>query len=150
MLYINPTQIIKRGTAIKPFLSVKNIFSEYWKSYLETHNVREIEKAEVEKMLSCKGKNRGCFVYYCENCKKYVTVPFGCNSRLCSCCGKRHTDRWAEKLSKKILKGISHKHLTFSMPKILWRYIKENRSLQKEVMDASYKATKEMFSLTSK
>lgn len=150
MLFITTTQVIKRGSRIKPFLSVDSIFQDHWKDYLRSHSIREIEKTEVEKMLSCKGEERGCFVYYCKNCDKYVIVPFGCNSRLCTCCGKRHTDQWADRLSKKIPKGISHKHLTFSMPEILWDYVKNNRSLQKEIMNASYKATKDMFSLVLK
>jgi len=73
-------------------------------------------------------------------------IPFGCNSRLCSCCGKRHTDKWAERLMKKIIKGVTYRHLTFSMPDILWNYIKENRNLQKVMMDTASLTIKEMFS----
>ena len=118
--------------------SVKLIFQEHWEDYKKVNPVREIESKEVEKMLSCKGKERGCFECYCKKCDRFEEIPFGCNSRICSCCSKRYTDRWAEMLSEKIIPKIPHRHLTFSMPEILWNFIKENRELQKIVMDASY------------
>jgi hypothetical protein len=130
----------------KPFFSVKQIFEDHWKEYLQTHHVRAIEKEEVSKMLSCKGMERGCFVYYCRNCDKDVIIPFGCNSRLCSSCGKRHTDRWAETLSRRAFPGIIHRHLVFTIPEALWIYVKEDRNLQKVIMDASYAAVEELFS----
>jgi Putative transposase/Transposase zinc-binding domain len=140
-------QKIKEGRKDKPFYSVKIIFENHWEDYLRTHKVRDVELNEVEKMLSCKGLQRGCFVYCCNNCGKTLVVPFGCNSRLCSCCGKRHTDKWAERLTRKIIRGITYRHLTFSMPDILWNYIMENRNLQKVIMDTASQTIKEMFSL---
>lgn len=100
--------------------SVKQIFQNHFSDFLKTHEIREIEKQEVEKMLSCKGFSRGCFLYYCVTCLIHVLVPFGCNSRICSNCGKRYTDEWAEKLIRKIIPGVSHRHLVFSIPDILW------------------------------
>jgi len=90
----------------KPFYSVKQIFQEHWNDYLKTHNPREIEKEEVEKMISCRGLQRGYFLFYCKPCNREILVPFGCNSRICSCCGKRYTDNWANMLSNKVMKGI--------------------------------------------
>jgi len=144
-LFIETIQEIKEVIEFKDF-SVKLIFGNHWEDYLKTHKVREVELKEVEKMLSCKGLERGYFVYSCNNCGKNLIVPFGCNSRLCSCCGKRYTDKWAERLMKKIIKGITYRHLTFSMPDILWSYIKKDRSLQKVIMDAASLTIKEMFS----
>jgi hypothetical protein len=130
----------------KTFLSVKIIFKENWERYKGLYNTREVEKTEVEKMLSCKGMERGCFVYYCKNCNREVIVPFGCNSRICSCCGKRHADRWADKLANKIEGGITYRHLTFSIPSVLWPYVKENRMLMKIMMDIAYKTSQRIFS----
>jgi len=36
--------------------SVRQIFEDHWPDYEKTHNVRQVEKEEVEKMLSCKKK----------------------------------------------------------------------------------------------
>jgi hypothetical protein len=139
-------QIYQKEDKEKPFYSVKNIFQEHWERYKKSYKTRDVEKAEVEKMLSCKGLERGCFVYFCPNCDRELIVSFGCNSRLCSCCGKRHADRWADRISSKIERRIIYRHLTFSIPSLLWSYIKENRKLMKVMMDASYKTLKRAFS----
>lgn len=138
-------QELKDALEFKDF-SVKLIFENHWKEYIETHEVREVELKEVEKMLSCKGFERGYFIYHCPNCKKQIIVPFGCNSRICSCCGKRHTDKWAENLTKKMIKNLIYRHLTFSMPDILWNYFRGNSKLQKLLMDVAARTIKEMFS----
>jgi hypothetical protein len=101
-------------------------------------------------MLSCRGQERGCFVYYCNKCNRYETITFGCNSRLCSCCGKRYTDKWACMLSDRIFTNVVHRHLVFTLPSQLWSFVKMNRILQKIVMDAVYQAIKELFVHISK
>ena len=130
----------------KPFYSVKLIFQEHWEDYLKTHKARDIERIEVEKMLSCKDANRGGFWYYCKNCNEYRFVPFGCNSRLCSCCGKRYSDQWASMLAEKLMKNIFHRHLVFGIPDMLWNYFHDDRKLFKILMDVSYKTIREVFS----
>lgn len=146
MLLLRTTQITLEKENNKPFYSVKQVFEDHWEDYLKTHEVREIEKAEVEKMLSCKDRSRGGYWFYCKNCDEYQFVSFGCNSRLCSCCGKRYTDQWAIMLSEKLEKNIFHRHLVFGIPDMLWKYFKDDRALYKVLMDNSYKTIKETFS----
>ena len=130
----------------KPFYSVKLIFQEHWEDYIKTNKVREIEKQEVEKMLSCKDGSRGGFWYYCKTCNEYQFVPFGCNSRLCSCSGKRYTDQWASMLANRLIKGIFHRHLVFGIPDMLWKYFQDDRKLYKVLMDVAYETIKKKFS----
>lgn len=139
-------QIINKKENNKPFYSVKQIFKENWQDYLKTHETREIEKIEVEKMLSCKNASRGGFWYYCKNCNEYLFVPFGCNSRLCSCCGKRYSDQWASMLAEKLMKNRFHRHLVFGIPDMLWNYFHEDRKLFKILMDVANKTIREVFS----
>jgi len=79
---------IKIGCFRGSKFSVKDIFSHNhnWDRYYLFHREerREIEKREVEKIMSCKGPDRGCFTYYCPKCDEYYDIPLGCNSRLCS------------------------------------------------------------------
>jgi len=119
---ITQNTTIQQNLQSKSFLSVKTIFQDNWSSYRSQYGseLREVELEEVSKMLSCKDLNRGYFSYFCINCNDYRFIPFGCNSRLCSCCGKRYTDHWADKIVKTTIKGIDYKHLTFSMPELLW------------------------------
>jgi hypothetical protein len=134
------------GHGNKNLFSVKQIFQENWEDYLKNHHVREIERTEVEKMLSCKDNGRGGFWYYCKNCNEYLFVPFGCNSRLCSCCGKRYSDQWASMLTEKLMKNIFHRHLVFGIPDMLWNYFHDDRKLFKVLMDMAYKTIREVFS----
>jgi hypothetical protein len=138
--------IIKRGREQKSFYSVKQIFNDNWDGYQDSHDVRPIEKQEVEKMLSCKEESRGCFVCYCKTCDQLRIVPLGCNSRLCSDCGKRHTDQWSERLARRVVKNINHRHLTFSLPVELRLLIKQNRYLQKIISDSAFRTIKKVFS----
>lgn len=132
----------------KPFCSVKLIFQEHWQEFKVKYKdtLREIEINEVEKMLSCKDENRGGFMFYCRPCDRYEFIPFGCNSRLCSPCGKRYTDQWASMLAGRLEKNIFHRHLVFGIPDMLWKYFKEDRKLYKVLMDTAYKTIKETFS----
>jgi len=97
-------------------------------------------------MLSCKSDEKGCFVFYCKNCNEYHFERFGCNSRLCSPCGKRYHDEWAERLSKKIMKGAVYRHIVFTLPSELWPIVKERRELQKVISDVSYLTIRKAFS----
>lgn len=143
---IHATHIFHKKENNKPFYSVKQIFQENWEEHLKTHKVREIEKQEVQKMLSCKDESRGGFWYYCRNCNDYRFVPFGCNSRLCSCCGKRYADQWASMLAERLEKDIFHRHLVFGIPDMLWNYFHEDRKLFKILMDVAYATIREVFS----
>ncbi len=145
-MLLRAQQIYQEESKEKPFYSVKSIFQEHWKGYLRSHSIRDIERVEVEKMLSCKDASRGGFWYYCKNCNEYMFVPFGCNSRLCSCCGKRYSDQWASILAEKLMKGISHRHLVFSIPDMLWDYFHGDRKLSKVLMDVAYKTIRKVFS----
>lgn len=122
------------------------IFQEHWKTYLKTNNPREIEIKEVEKMLSCKDESRGGFWYFCKTCNDYRFIPFGCNSRLCSCYGKRYADQWSSILTDKLEKEIYHRHIVFTIPDMLWKYFQIDRNLYKVLMDVSNKTIKETFS----
>ena len=143
---IKATQEILINENNKPFYSVKQIFQENWEDYLKTHTVREIERVEVEKMLTCKDESRGGFWYYCKNCNEYLFLPFGCNSRLCSCCGKRYADQWSSMLAEKMIKDIFHRHIVFTIPEMLWKYFHKDRSLYKVLMDISNQTVRKVFS----
>lgn len=101
-------------------------------------------------MLACKDEARGGFVCYCKRCDAYEFVSFGCNSRLCSPCGKRYTDRWADMLALKVAKEVVHRHMVFTLPELLWPFIKDNRQLQQTISQAAQKAITTRFSRMQK
>ncbi len=95
-------------------------------------------------MLTCKEGDRGYKVYYCSSCDEYHFNYFGCNSRLCSCCGKRHSDNWANKLANQTF-DVPHKHFTMTLPDLLWEPIKDDRSSLKVLMDSAIETIKEFY-----
>ena len=147
VVLLRTQQIYQKENKEKPFYSVKLIFQDHWFSYKLNHNPRKVEIEESEKMLSCK---QSCFVCYCKGCNSYEVVQLGCNLRICSCCGKRYTDQWADRLSNKVAKNIVHRHFTFSLPIELREQIKQNRYLQKIISDSAYETIKIMFSKSLK
>lgn len=123
---------------------MKSILQSSWSLFRETHEVTDYQDKEVKKAINCYGSNNGCFVYYCLHCEKYVFQSEGCNSRICSCCGKRYTDQWAHNLSKAMFK-VPHRHFVMSVPDVLWSYLRDWRWL-KCYMDSAIKSFNEFFS----
>lgn len=97
------------------------------------------------KMLDCRSENAGYLQYYCEKCDEYRTVHFGCKSRICSHCGKPESDRWAREMSKKMFRVV-HRHVVLSMPERLWAVFKQDRNLEKVMMDSAIETLNEVLS----
>jgi hypothetical protein len=96
-------------------------------------------------MLSCKDESRGFFTYKCEHCGTIKIVHFGCNSRICSNCGKNHTDKWARSLQNALF-NIPHRHAVLTIPDALWPVVRNNRFLLKVLMDAAIAAINDTIS----
>jgi len=130
-------------------LTVKHIFEDNhnWAAFhlAEKDNLRDIEINEVNKMLSCKDESRGFFTYECEHCEILKTVYFGCNSRICTNCGKNHTDKWAKSLGNALF-NVPHRHAVLTIPAALWPIVRENRFLHKVLMDAAIAAINDTIS----
>ncbi len=124
--------------------TVEDILRYRWREFKNIHPVREVEEKEVEKMLYCRSGINGIFVYTCEKCHRTIYQLLGCNSRLCTRCGKRYTDQWAKKLARR-LSNVPHRHLVFSAPSHLWPYLKKNRSLWKVYMDSAIETIDDYF-----
>jgi hypothetical protein len=78
--------------------SVRQILKDNWRSYLRNNKVKDYQKKEVEKTINCN--------------------KFGCNSRICSSCGKRYTDQWSDRLSSYLF-PVPHKHVLLTVPSLL-------------------------------
>lgn len=130
-------------------LTVKAIFLDIhnWDTYyyINQDRIRDVELEEVQKMLGCKDGDRGFFVFWCHTCKEPRFVYLGCNSRICSNCGKNYTDKWAKSLSRAMF-DVPHRHAVLTIPDVLWPIIRENRKLWKVLMDAAIQAINETFS----
>jgi len=130
-------------------LTVRYIFEDNnnWGAFrlAEKDNFRDVEIKEVNKMLSCKDESRGFFAYRCEHCGTTLIVHFGCNSRICSNCGKNHTDKWAKSLQNALF-NVPHQHAVFTIPNTLYPIVRNNRLLLKVLMDAAIAAINDTIS----
>jgi hypothetical protein len=146
-----PDDIIVRGIQVRDFpderLSIKGIFAhnQNWDRFRARYGgtLRDVEIQEAEKLLNCHGPNMGWKVWRCDECHHEVRQTFGCNSKLCTRCGKPHADQWAMELRKSIL-PVRHRHLTFTVAQELRPVLKRYRDpLLRVLMDATMSTLKE-------
>ena len=111
----------------------------------ESNKIRSVVKEEVHKLFGCKDGSSGFIEYYCKECDEYRTVHFGCNSRLCTSCGKKHTDQWAEELPKAMF-DVPQRHIVLSISDKLWPVFLDRWDRMKVLMDAAIEVLKDVFS----
>ena len=73
------------------YFSLKDIFNEYWYNFLEfaenrNLDIRDVVKADVERMMDCKTPRLGYSTYKCPECDNTITVFNTCKSRFCNSC----------------------------------------------------------------
>lgn len=147
------SEIIVQGIKVNDFpdedLSVYGIFKDNhnWDvfAFEEGDNIRPVVKEEVQKLFGCKDGSSGFIEFYCKECDEYRTVHFGCNSRLCTSCGKSHTDRWSKQLPKAMF-DVPQRHIVLSLPDRLWPVFLDRWDRMKVLMDAAIHVLKDVFS----
>ena len=118
------------------------LFKELYKNKLPENVIRE-----TEKMLTCCTPECGFAKYVCPHCGSIKTIPFSCKSKLCSRCGKKHTDIWSQIVSEKLL-NCDHRHIVLTISDKLWPFFINNPSLQKLLLNTAAKIIKKAFSRT--
>lgn len=128
---------------------MNSLFERHWEEFKANHKeiLRPVEIEEVEKMLSCRKEDNGFWTCYCSKCNEYHTVYLGCNSRLCSHCGKRYADDWADKLVENAF-DVPHKHIVLGLPPVLWKELRYHRAAWKIVFDCVIKTMNWFYDLT--
>lgn len=94
-------------------------------------------------MLHCRDPDHGYRTYRCPECGEVTKVPFACKSRICTSCGKKHADEWADKLAE-TLYNVSHRHMVFTIPEELRTVLDADRKLLRTLMDAVSQTMKRM------
>jgi hypothetical protein len=122
---------------------IKRIFQDHWEKYQGFHGdtLREVEIREVDRMLHCKDPERGFTSYRCPECGEVKILGFTCKSRMCTSCGKKYADIWAEKLAGDIYR-LPHKHVVLTIPEQLREYYARDRSLLKVLIDSAARLIK--------
>lgn len=139
--------MMKKELSFEYILKVDNnwlLFKELYKDELSDDVIRE-----AEKMLKCRTPECGFATYICTNCGNERRIPFSCKSKLCSRCGKKYTDAWAQVLSKKLL-NTDHRHIVLTISHRLWSLFINNPSLQKLLLDTAALIIRKVFSRKEK
>jgi len=119
--------------------------NDNWEQYRQNqlYPLRPVEIKEVEKMLSCMDPEKGYSVYMCEGCGETKTIFHSCKSRICSICGKKHADEWAEKINREMY-AVPYRHIILTVSDRLWPYFEGNSKLQKLMLDTAAKVMKDI------
>lgn len=137
----------KDGLSFEHILKVDNNWEQFKALYEK--ELRPVVIKEVEKMLLCRDPKGGFATYLCTSCGETKVIPLSCNSRLCSRCGKRYADIWAEELANHLLPCV-HRHIVLTISDKLWCYFIDTPKLQKLLLDTAAKTMKEVLKLSNK
>ncbi len=75
-----------------------NAWDDYKVRYKES--IRSVESENVERLRKCKTSKNGYKTYQCPKCGKKKYVPFTCKCRLCTSCGTKAANEWADEIKK--------------------------------------------------
>jgi hypothetical protein len=119
--------------------------NDNWEEYKKNgkYEVRDVEIKEVEKMLGCMDVKKGYTSYICEACGEIIYIPHSCKSRICSTCGKRHADEWAEKINSEMY-AVPYRHIILTVLDKLWSFFEGNSMMQKVMLETAAKVMKEI------
>ena len=106
----------------------------------EGYPFRYVEIENVAKVLACGTSYMGSKHYACENpqCTHTKVICQTCNSRFCNSCGQKATERWIN-YQGEVLPDCEYRHLTFTMPDVLWEIFRLNRDLLNELFPIAAK-----------
>ena len=117
----------------------KNIFYDHWDPFKQAHQRFDSPDYNdtVQKMLNCGDPDKMGFVQYrCCNCGEIRRIAFTCKSCFCLSCGKVYTDRWADFIGRRLLPGVTYRHVVLTMPDFLHVWFYRNPKLLSSFMRA--------------
>jgi hypothetical protein len=123
-----------------------NAWDDYKVRYKDS--LRQVEIENVKRLRKCKTPKNGYKTYKCPKCGTIKYVPFTCKCRLCTSCGTKAANQWADEIHHKLLK-VPHRHVVFTIPDTL-REVFKNPKYQKVLFAASKLTMEEMISSSNK
>lgn len=103
--------------------------------------MRAVEQEAIQRTILCGTEKNGYQSYFCWECGKVHRIPFSCKSRLCSRCGDKANEIFAEKFVRRML-PVTHRHIVFTIPDILWKIFHSSSILQHGLSQAANRAVR--------
>jgi hypothetical protein len=129
--------------SFKLILNLNDNWEEYKKN--DKYKVRDVEIKEVEKMLGCMDIEKGYNSYICQSCGEIIYIPHSCKSRICTTCGKKHADEWAEMINSEMY-AVPYRHIILTVSDKLWVFFEGNSMMQKVMLETASKVMKAIVS----
>ena len=117
----------------------KQIFYDHWDAFKKLHPRFDNPdyNETIQKMLDCGDPDKMGFVQYrCCNCGETRRIAFTCKSCFCLSCAKVYTDRWADFIGRRLLPGVTYRHVVLTMPDFLRVWFYRNPTLLSPFMRA--------------
>ena len=127
----------------------KQIFRDHWPLFKERHRRYDTPYYEtvIEKMLNCGDpETMGYMQYRCTRCGETRRIAFTCKSCFCLSCAKGYTDRWVDFIGRRLLPGVTYRHIVLTVPESLHRFFYQNPTLLSPFMQAGHACIQEVFS----
>lgn len=121
--------------------TIKQIFIDNWNDLVINNtdiDIRRVVFEEVNKITNCGKPDYGYALYVCEDCGKFLKVPFRCKSRFCNTCGVKYAQDIALSMIKKSIR-CKHRHIVFTMSDKLWTYFQKYRYLLNGLFESASK-----------
>ena len=91
---------------------------------------RRIVERTVRGFLRCGLLEHGFARLRCDACRGELLLAFSCKTRgLCASCGARRTAAWARWVAGDLVRGVPHRQVVLTLPKLLRPYFKFRRAL---------------------
>ncbi len=130
------------------------IVEDYWELFINSYDdkfqekygfFRPVVESQIKKYLDCGILRNGFIRIRCPDCKEEYLLPFSCKDRcLCPSCTAKRSISFAEFIVHEVIEPVPHRHLVFSLPKIIRPYFKFNRKLIALLSRCAYDSVREI------
>lgn len=127
---------------------IQDIFRQYGPAYLRTYGPKmpAIQKKALKAIISCRSKELGGEVYFCNKCRVFHYSYHSCGNRHCTVCGNDDAAQWLSK-NKKMMLPFTYFLATFTVPKQLRKLARSNQKLFYNIL---FKASSDSIKLLAK
>ena len=126
----------------------KQIFIDHWNEFISVYPIFDSPtySEPIQKMLDCGDPEKMGYVsYICTNCGERRRIAFTCKSCFCLSCSKVYTDKWADFIGRRLLPGITYRHIVLTVPDFLHTWLYRDSSLFTPFIHAGNAFVKDVF-----
>jgi hypothetical protein len=126
----------------------KQIFRDHWPEFKDKYPRYKAPEYDevVQKMLDCGDPEKmGYSLYRCTYCGETRRIAFTCKSCFCLSCSRAYTDKWVEFVGRRLLPGVTYRHIVLTMPRFLHVWFYRNRSVLSTLIQTGNACLRDIF-----